>query len=217
VHTPPRPRPEAPSAPVPAVPPAPPEIVPHPFAEAPPEATEEGAECGPAPAWFEDAPTSPAKRGPLDGLVTIKGRQSSTKERAEEDARLQLDQSVADWLRPEVPRSWAVPRSLVDAMVRDRHVQSIEHEYGTTYKTGFQVDFSPEQREAIEAVYLKELGMHRLVMLGGGLGFVLACLAAVSGYIRADEATKGYYTNRLRLAAAVGVGAAGMAIYQLLT
>jgi hypothetical protein len=56
----------------------------------------------------------------------------------------------------------------------------------------------------------------RLGLLGGGLGFVLACLATVSGYIRADEATKGYYTNWLRLASATGVGAAGVLIYQML-
>ncbi len=51
--------------------------------------------------------------------------------------------------------------------------------------------------------------------LGGSLGFVLICLAAISGYIRADEATKGYYTNRLRLLAAAGVGAAGVIVYRM--
>ena len=51
--------------------------------------------------------------------------------------------------------------------------------------------------------------------LGGALGFVLICLAAVSGYIRADEATKGYYTNRLRMLAAAGVGAAGVILYKM--
>ena len=56
-----------------------------------------------------------------------------------------------------------------------------------------------------------------VLLLGGGLGFALTCLAAVAGFIRADEATKGYYTNRLRLLAAAGVGAAGVAIYQALT
>jgi len=48
------------------------------------------------------------------------------------------------------------------------------------------------------------------------LGFVLICLAAISGYIRTDEATKGYYTNRLRMLTAAGVGAAGVLIYQVL-
>jgi hypothetical protein len=45
----------------------------------------------------------------------------------------------------------------------------------------------------------------------------LMCLASVSGYIRADEATKGYYTNRLRMLAAAGVGAGGVLIYQMVT
>ena len=57
----------------------------------------------------------------------------------------------------------------------------------------------------------------RLAVLGGVLGFVLACLAALAGYIRADEATKGYYTHWLRLVAAAGVGASGVVIYRLLT
>ena len=43
----------------------------------------------------------------------------------------------------------------------------------------------------------------------------MICLAAVSGYIRADEATKGYYTKRLRLLAAAAVGASGVLIYQI--
>ncbi len=50
---------------------------------------------------------------------------------------------------------------------------------------------------------------------GGILAFVLVCLAALSGYIRADEATKGYYTNRLRMLAAAGVGAAGVIVYKM--
>jgi hypothetical protein len=38
----------------------------------------------------------------------------------------------------------------------------------------------------------------------------------MSGYIRADEATRGYYTNRLRLAAVAGLGVAGVAAYRFL-
>ena len=65
-------------------------------------------------------------------------------------------------------------------------------------------------------MYNRELVQQRLSRSGGSLGFVLICLAAISGYIRADEATKGYYTNRLRMLAAAGVGAAGVIIYQML-
>jgi hypothetical protein len=53
--------------------------------------------------------------------------------------------------------------------------------------------------------------------LGGTLAFILTCLAVVSGYIRTDEVTKGYYTNRLRLLAAAGVAGAGAVIYHMVT
>jgi len=65
-------------------------------------------------------------------------------------------------------------------------------------------------------VFHREQVRQRLTALGGILGFVLICLAAISGYIRTDEATKGYYTNRLRMLTAAGVGAAGVLIYQVL-
>ena len=51
----------------------------------------------------------------------------------------------------------------------------------------------------------REVVARRLVTLGGSLGFVLVCLASLAGYIRADEATKGYYTHWLRAIAAAGV------------
>ena len=73
----------------------------------------------------------------------------------------------------------------------------------------------PSGRRVSSRPTTAQLVHRRLVVLGGSLAFVLICLAAVSGYIRADEATKGYYTNRLRMLAAAGVGAAGVVIYQM--
>jgi hypothetical protein len=66
----------------------------------------------------------------------------------------------------------------------------------------------------ILAAHDRDVVRGRLGVLAGLAGFVLACLAALAGYIRMDEATKGYYTNPLRLVAAAGVGAAGVVIYQ---
>jgi uncharacterized membrane protein len=77
-------------------------------------------------------------------------------------------------------------------------------------------EFSAEDRAAIIAAYQRDLVAYRLALLAGIIGFVLTCLAALAGYIRADEATRGYYTNWLRALAAVGIGASGVLIYQLL-
>ena len=154
--------------------------------------------------------------GPAEARKIV-GQLSATEPRALADARVQLERAAADWLGPDVPRSWKAPSKLVDAMVLDTQVQPVVKEYGTLYEATLRADFSPERRDKIVRVYERELVARRLALLGGVLGFVLVCLGALAGYIQADEATKGYYTNRLRLAAAAGVGAAGVAIYQILT
>ena len=105
---------------------------------------------------------------------------------------------------------------MVDGMIQEIIVIPHERDYGTVYEATLKVNVSPAMRARLVAAYHREQVMERLAVLGAVLAFVLVLLAAVSGYIRADEVTKGYYTNRLRLAAAAGVGAAGLAIYRWL-
>ncbi len=154
--------------------------------------------------------------GPAEARKIV-GQLSATEPRALDDARIQLERAAADWLGPDVPRSWKAPAKLIDAMVLDTQVQPVVKDYGTLYEATLRTDFSPARRDKIVRVYERELVARRLALLGGVLGFVLVCLGALAGYIQADEATKGYYTNRLRLAAAAGVGASGVVIYRILT
>jgi hypothetical protein len=157
------------------------------------------------------AQTEPAE------LRTVAGRLSATEERARKDARARLDEEIAKWLAPDVPRSWKVPGPMVSGLIREVRVAPRDRDYGTLYEATMRVDLSPARRAGIVAAFRHEKTVQKLTLLGGLLAFVLICLATLSGYIRADEATRGYYTNRLRLAAAAGVGAAGVLIYQWLT
>jgi len=153
-------------------------------------------------------------------IRSIAGRLSATVDRARDDARLQLEREVTEWLTPEVPTHWKPPAHLVTGMIRKTDIRPIVKDYGkvyTVYEANMEADFSPAVRDEIRAAYRRELVARRLAILAGGLGFVLACLAAVAGYIRADEATRGYYTHWLRAVAAAGVGASGVLIYQILT
>jgi hypothetical protein len=148
---------------------------------------------------------------------TVKGRLSATKERAVADARRRLRDNVASWLDPEVPRSWVPPVRMLDAMILDEpQLKSVQKTYGELFEASFTVDASTQRRTALVEVYNRQLVERRLATLGATLVFILICLAAVSGYIRADEATKGYYTNRLRMLAAAGVGASGVIIYHMI-
>ena len=190
----------------PAHPPGFPGLLEHPQAPPPPP-------LPPArPRQQPPIPISPKETRLLTGLI------SATEERAKEEARKQLEKEVTDWLEPSgVPRSWKPSPRQIDAMIIETIVEPVVKDYGTLYVAKLRLDVSPEQRAIFTESYKRQLVHRRMVLLGGALGFVLICLGAISGYIRADEVTKGYYTNRLRLLAAGGVGAAGVVIYQMLT
>src|SRR5579883_2032164 len=181
------PRPPAP--PIPPVPPRPPVMV---------------ISHDPAPRSQPVAPRPPATAQ----TRTIEGQISATEERARNDARRALRESVLQWLNPEVPGSWTPPARLLEAMIRDTRTKAIVKESGPLkdlgpwYVAELSADFSPQRRATFVELYNRDLVRHRLTTLGAVLAFVLTCLAALSGYIRADEATKGYYTNRLRMLAA---------------
>jgi hypothetical protein len=162
-------------------------------------------------------PPAPNAAPAAPEVYKLAGLISATKQRAENEARRSLRDFVVSWLEPDVPRGWTPPAQLLDALVRNTRFEAVEKAYGTLYVAELVIDASPARRAAFVAAYNHELVHRRLITLGGTLAFVLTCLAVVSGYIRTDEVTKGYYTNRLRLLAAAGVGAAGVIIYRLFT
>jgi hypothetical protein len=197
--------PELPTPPVAASSPTHPTSAPHPI---PPPHTQ------PTP---HPQPTPPPAAHTRETLL-LPGLISATQERATNEARKKLDWEVVEWLeKAGVPRSWTPPAQLVDSMILQTTVKPVVKDYGTLYEAHLLLDVSAEKRSQFTESYKRQLLQRRMVLLGGALGFVLVCLAAISGYIRADEVTRGYYTNRLRLLAAGGVGAAGVAIYHALT
>jgi hypothetical protein len=145
----------------------------------------------------------------------VLGDLCANEDRARADSRKALRTEVLEWLSPDVPASWTPPAGLLEAMIVGTKIDPLVKDYGTLYKAELTADFSPMRRAGLVDAYNHELINRRLLSLGGTLGFVLICLAAISGYIRADEATRGYYTNRLRMLAAAGVGAAGVIVYRL--
>jgi hypothetical protein len=147
---------------------------------------------------------------------TVSGQLCATEPRARDNARVHLEREVTDWLAPDVPASWNAPAHLIDRLITRTRIEPVVRDYGTLYEATLDVDLSPPRRQEIVEAYQRELVRRRMATLGGGLGFVLACLAALSGYIRADEATRGYYTYWLRAIAAAGVGASGALLYQFL-
>lgn len=192
-----------------ARPPVPAQLVSQDQAEAPPC---EGTACeNPGTAACAERAAARAQ-----GYQAVPGDICATEDRARADARNALRIKVAEWLTPDVPASWTPPAGLLEAMIVGTKIDPVVKPYGTLYTAELTADFSPQHRAELVEAYNRELVERRLMTLGGILAFVLICLAALSGYIRADEATKGYYTNRLRMLTAAGVGAAGVIVYRLL-
>jgi hypothetical protein len=188
-----------------------------------------------APQWFPKSEDEEQAKARADGFGSrvLVGRVSASEDRARHDLRRVVEQRVADWLSADVSRSWKVPAKVLDGMVQGSYVQEVTRNLTATetlshstpeatgpdglytlYRAGQKLDFSPERRAEIIGMYRHDLAAQRLQRLGGGMALALVGLAVLSGYIKADEATKGYYTNRLRLAAAAGLGAAGAVAYR---
>ena len=180
------------------------------------------------PDWFprdraeEEALAKPDARG----VRVLVGPLSATEEKARKDLRLKVYAEVAKWLAGDVPPTWDPPAEAVAAMTLAVYVQPVAESLGdlskdlddlyTLYRAGARLDFSTARRAQILGLYEHDLVRGRMVKGGALLAFVLFVLAVLAGYIRADESTKGYYTNRLRMLAAAGVGAAGVVAYRML-
>lgn len=194
--------------PKPPAPPTPPRARVHVRAVRPP--------VPPVPPTPHVAPRPPAPPTPPADPLVVKGRRSATEDRARDDARNLFVQEIRRRIEPDVPKGWPIPEPMTDGLIRQVSIRPIERDYGTVYEAELTAAFGPAQRAEIVEAYRHEQTVKKLWVLASLFAAVLIGLAAVSGYIRADEATKGYYTNRLRLATAVGAGAAGVALYRWL-
>jgi hypothetical protein len=187
------------------------------------------------PPWFADVSEGAVTpRGDFEGdggPIVAKGRRSYSEERALGDARTLLEQAVAEWLADEIPEGWPLPDEQVEALILDHHVEPIVLDLDrlglhladdpgaalpqVLYVAAVRAELSPDHREGFLNAYRREVGARRLTILGGLGGFALSCLAILALYIRLDEATRGYYTRRLRVVALASAGAAGAVISRL--
>jgi hypothetical protein len=153
------------------------------------------------------------------GLVRTEVRSlpMATEERATLDVRHRAEILLAKRLESYgVPAGWMPPPEAIDSVVTPGAVESSVRDYGTVYIRSAQVDDRTPQLRRLAHQYERQVASRRLLTLGGGLAFALFCLATLSGYIHADEATRGYYTRRLRAFALAAVGASGVVLYRWL-
>lgn len=180
------------------------------------------------PDWFprDAAEEETLARADARGVRVLVGALSATQEKARQSLRRKVADEVTKWLAGDVAPGWEPPAEAVARMTMAEYVQPTAEsltdvskdldDIYTLYRAGARLDFSNGRRAELVAAYEHDLVRGRMLKGGSLFAFVLFVLAVLAGYIRADESTKGYYTNRLRMLAAAGVGAAGVVVYRML-
>ena len=193
------------------------------------------------PPWFpkSDEQEQALARPDARGVRVLVGQLSASPERARLDLRKRVDREVAAWLAADIPPSWTPPRRLVDAMIGETYVEPVVRSFAPTpgeavgaanaaaaeplagldelytlYRAGQRLDFADARRSEFVEAYRRDVASARMRRSGSVIAVVLSLLAITTLYLRADEATKGYYTNRLRVLATLGLGAAGIVAYR---
>jgi hypothetical protein len=121
--------------------------------------------------------------------------------------------------RQDPPVRWKPSPGWVDKnLVKTRHPEPKNLDdplLGEGYDVTLKVEVGPKQYREILEKDREGRARERSLLLARVLAGVVALLVAVVGYLRLDEATKGYYTLWLRLGALGLVGAVAAALVVL--
>jgi hypothetical protein len=142
-----------------------------------------------------------------------------TDDRAKERVQEKAWEKVCSYLaNQDPPVHWRPDvRWVNDNLVKGRSpAKQVEmDDLGKAYERQVQVEVDEKKYEKMIEQDRQELMRQRQLMLARILAGVVALLVAVVGYLRLDEATKGYYTLWLRLGALTLVGGVGAALLLL--
>ncbi|MBW3598565.1 MAG: hypothetical protein KY475_15000 [Planctomycetes bacterium] len=161
------------------------------------------------PEWVE-AP--PAKEGEIDRIAVTSGPHYSLGE-----ARRQLEEAVRqatdDYVNRHLGAAGATRYLHYNVAPVETFEERPEFSFGPMHQAHALLEFDEAFRRQAEADWKEALTLSRLVRTGliGGAVFIL--LAVLLGYLRADNATRGFYTRRLRLGAATVILALAAVVY----
>jgi hypothetical protein len=165
-------------------------------------------------------PTTHDRRPATNPSWSVLGR-GKTLQDAKDDAYdkawaglLEYDESV----RP--PIEWRPSIEFVRAYLEKRWgpdtVEEFEDPVGAVVQIPLEVEVTPGARQLLADLDHELRVDQRMGIAGKLLAVVVAVLAAIAGYIRMDEWTKGFYTRWLRTAAVAFVVCAGAGLWMVL-
>jgi hypothetical protein len=166
------------------------------------------------PSWALQAPDL---EGELHQWPVITSPNSSD-QKCEEELRVQIRQAVDQYVQQYLADKPKREQVHLSESFVSRHVLDPKLTYQGTVvwndellrEHAQMLNFGPTARAEIDRQWEESVLQERLARTGVVGAGLLSLLAIAGLYLRADNATRGYYTGRLRLAAA-GAGAAAIA------
>ena len=117
---------------------------------------------------------------------------------------------AAAWLdydETEIRARFVAPECFYDEKV-------VSPSFGVMQQSHALLQFGPDFRQEVQARWNGLVARGRLTEVGGVAAVILGILAILFGYFQLDTATRGFYTGRLRFAAAVAIlGLIGASIF----
>jgi hypothetical protein len=161
------------------------------------------------PEWVE-APVS--REGEIDRIAVVSGPHYSLGE-----ARRQLDEAVQravdDYVNRHLGTTGATRYIHYEAAPVETFEERPQFSFGPMHQAHALLEFDEAFRRRVENDWKEALTLSRLVRTGLTGGALFLGLAVLLGYLRADNATRGFYTRRLRLGAAAVILALAAVIY----
>jgi hypothetical protein len=164
-------------------------------------------------------PKRPAPRNVIYQSWTVVGY-GPTIQDAQTSALEKASQSVGDYLAKSQPGlAWTPPASY---LTQRGIVRTIGHPderelqiTGRTFEVTLGVDITQALIEDAPKMSRQRRMEERQRTLALGLGGAVCLLVVLAGYLRLEEATRGYYTRALRLTAAGVLAAVGAGLWLL--
>jgi hypothetical protein len=166
------------------------------------------------PEWVEAAATSQLTKaqGRIDRIAVSSGPHFSQGE-ARRQLEEAIDQAAADYLNRHLGSNHAARFVTYAVAPVETYEERPEFSVGPMYQAHALLEFNESFRRQAENDWKEALTLSRLLKTGLGGAAMLVLLAVVLGYFKADTATRGYYTRRLRFGAATVILALAAAIF----
>jgi len=170
-------------------------------------ATQKAAEApAPAPAG-EPEPASVHEKADEKGVTgwRIVGDYRTTQEEARQAALILAQKTLGEHLEKQSPPvNYVPPMSYISSrLVKEQPIQTREFDkpVGRMYRAELEVRLTPEIRADLARHDRQFQSEQRMGWLFKMLGIAVVLLAAITGFLRLDDMTQGYYTGWLRLGA----------------